>query len=107
MDRARIDSMALTQWGKTVWRNRQCQGCHELGRDQSTGPNLVGVTDRRPVEWLRKWLKDPAGMARDDGAASELKKKFGSQMPNLNLSPHDIEGLIAYLAQETATRAAH
>jgi len=94
------------QWGKTVWKSRQCQGCHELGRDQATGPNLIGVTDRRPPDWLKKWLKDPVAMTRDDPAASELKKKFGSQMPNLHLSDKDVAGLIAFLAQETAVRNA-
>ena len=96
---------AAAQWGEYVWRNRQCHGCHELGRDQSTGPNLVGVTNRRSVEWLRSWFKNPAEMTSSDSIGMALKKKYGSQMPNLDLKPRDIEGLINYLAQQTASGA--
>lgn len=92
---------AAAQWGEYVWRNRQCHGCHELGRDQSTGPNLIGVTSRRSVEWLRSWFKNPAEMTSSDSIGMALKKKYGSQMPNLDLKPRDIEGLINYLAQQT------
>ncbi len=105
VDRARMDSSQRARWGQYVWKNRQCEGCHELGRDQSSGPNLVGVTDRRTVEWLRKWLKSPAAMTRDDSVGIALKKKYGSQMPDLPLSTRDIEGLIIYLARETQARS--
>jgi len=99
----KIDPVAA-QWGQYIWKNRQCQGCHELGRDQSTGPDLVGVTNRRSADWLRSWFKDPSAMTSSDSIAMALKKKYGSQMPNLDLKPRDIEGLINYLAQETQSR---
>ena len=107
LEEATLDSTIRVSWGRVVWKNRQCPSCHELGREQATGPNLVGVTDRRPADWLRKWLTDPVGMTRDDPAASELKKKYGSQMPNLHLGPKDIDGLLAFLRQETVARAGH
>ena len=92
---------SLAEWGKRVWNMKQCFGCHELGREQSTGPNWIGVTDRRSLDWIRKWLKNPVEMAGDDSVAAALKKQYNSQMPNLSLTPHDIEGLINYLAQQT------
>ena len=107
LNRAALDSTLAAQWGQRAWKNRQCDGCHELGRDQSSGPNLVGVTQRRTTDWLRKWLKNPVTMAQDDPIAIDLKKKYGSQMPNLQLSNQDIEGLIIFLDRETKKRAGH
>lgn len=98
----KIDPAAAT-WGEHQWKSRQCYGCHELGRKQATGPDLIGVTDRRSVEWLRKWLKDPVLMANSDSTGMALKKQFGSQMPNLGLSDRDVEGFIHYLALQTQT----
>ncbi len=107
LNRAALDSTLAAQWGQRAWKNRQCDGCHELGRDQSSGPNLIGVTQRRTTDWLRKWLKNPVTMAQDDPIAVELKKKYGSQMPNLGLSNQDIEGLIIFLDRETKKRGGH
>ena len=92
---------ALADWGERAWNMMQCYGCHELGRQQSTGPDLIGVTDRRSVEWLRKWLKNPIEMAADDSAAAALKREYNSQMPNMGLSDHDIDGLIQFLELRT------
>ncbi len=95
---------AAAQWGEHQWKSRQCTGCHEPGRQQSTGPDLIGVTERRSVDWLRHWLKNPLQWAQEDSVAGALKKQFGSQMPNLDLSNRDVEGLINYLAVLTQQR---
>lgn len=109
--RAQTDSAlkvdpALAEWGKKVWNAKQCSACHQLGKDQTSGPDLIGVTDRRLLEWIRAWLADPVAMTGSDPVAAELKHQYRSQMPTFRLTPHDIDGLIAYLAQETAKRAA-
>jgi len=100
MGMTKVDTIAAAR-GKRVWNSKQCFGCHELGHKQATGPDLIGVTDRRSVEWLRKWLKDPVEMTSDDSTAADLKKQFGSQMPNLKLNTEQVEGLINFLAQQT------
>jgi hypothetical protein len=97
---------AAAQWGEHQWKSRQCTGCHDLGRRQSTGPDLLGVTERRSVEWLRQWLKNPVAMTQSDSVAGALKKEYGSVMPNLDLSDRDVEGLINYLAVLTQERRA-
>lgn len=95
---------ALAERGKKIWKSKQCAGCHELGRNQSTGPDLIGVTDRRSQEWLERWLQDPVAMTGEDSTAKALKKQFNSQMPKLGLSKDDADALINYLAQETQQR---
>jgi len=101
----KVDS-SLATLGKRVWNSKQCFGCHELGKAQSTGPDLIGVTDRRSVDWIQKWLTDPVGMTDSDSTAAALKKQFKTQMPNLGLSAHDIDALINYLALETQNHGA-
>ncbi len=95
---------ALADRGKRIWKSKQCSGCHELGRTQSTGPDLVGATDRRTAEWLERWLQDPVVMTQIDDTAKALKKQFNAQMPKLGLSKDDADALISYLAQETQQR---
>lgn len=96
----KVDEIAAARGGK-VWKSKQCSGCHELGRSQSTGPDLIGATDRRSTEWLRMWLKDPVMMAGNDSTAAALKKQYNSQMPNLKLSRDEVDALINYLAEKT------
>ena len=101
---AKVDP-ALADRGKKVWNSKQCSGCHELGRKQATGPDLVGVTDRRSAEWIKKWLMDPPAMAGEDSTAMALKKEYGNaQMPKLNINAEDANALVAFLAQQTAMK---
>ena len=89
----------LAARGQRIYQSKQCGGCHSFGRRQSTGPDLLGVTDRRSPEWLHAWLVNPS--APTDPTANMLRKDFGSQMPNMELSDKDADALIAYLAERT------
>jgi cytochrome c2 len=92
--------------GQQIWESQRCAACHELGRRRATGPDLVGVTDRRSVLWLERWLQNPVAMTREDSTAKALKQQYNAQMPNLGLSPQDADSLITYLARETERRRA-
>jgi len=82
--------------GKALFTQKSCSGCHTIGGVSSgkVGPNLTHVYSRTsfagsmfemsPVN-LRIWLGNPPGV------------KPGSKMPNLKLSPDEINKLIAYL----------
>jgi len=96
----KVDPLSAAH-GKALWNSLQCEGCHELGTSRATGPALIGVTDRRSVEWLRKWLKDPVSMVTQDSTAAAMKAQYGSQMPNFGLTNRDVDGLINYLIQLT------
>ena len=85
--------------GKTLFQSRGCTGCHAFGKKVS-GPDLVGVTDRRSAEWLKTWLKDPPAMMATDSTAKQLlADAHDIKMPNLHLSDPDIDALIAYMAE--------
>ena len=63
------------------------------------GPDLLGVTDRRDRRWLVDWLRAPDRMlAIKDPIAIELYERFnGVVMPNMRLSPVDIEDLLHFM----------
>ena len=99
---AQADPAAASR-GRHVYDSRQCRGCHDFGRQQSTGPDLVGVTDRRSPEWLRAWLKDPS--RPEDPTARALRAQYGLQMPNFDLTDQQINDLIAFMAEQTQLHA--
>jgi cytochrome c551/c552 len=95
---------ALAKRGQFLFQSRGCTGCHAFGKKVS-GPDLVGVTERRSMGWLKSWLKDPTAMYDTDSTAKQLlADAHGIKMPNLHLGDADIDALINYLAQENAKR---
>jgi cytochrome c oxidase subunit 2 len=82
--------------GYQLFASKGCAGCHTVeGYSKGVvGPNLTHLYSRTafaselfdmsPAN-LRKWLRDPPG------------EKPGSRMPNLNLTPDEINQLVAYL----------
>lgn len=87
----------LAVQGAQVFQQRGCAGCHTISGTPAqarVGPNLThfgsretvaaGIMDNTP-ENLRRWLADPPGV------------KPGALMPNLGLSPEDLDALVAYL----------
>jgi protein SCO1/2 len=95
---------ALAKRGQFLFQSRGCTGCHAFGKKVS-GPDLVGVTERRSMGWLKSWLKDPTAMYDTDSTAKQLlADAHDIKMPNLHLSDADIDALINYLAQENAKR---
>jgi mono/diheme cytochrome c family protein len=93
---------ALVQAGVTVWRDKGCYGCHGIGR-QFGAPDLAGVTERRDLDWLRKWLKETDTMLQGDPQAMAMAKDWhGQRMPNMKLNDRQIEALLHYMANETA-----
>ncbi|HYT70316.1 MAG TPA: cytochrome c [Gemmatimonadales bacterium] len=91
----------LAKRGKTVWNNRGCAACHTIGKGRVAGPDLAGVTERRSIEWLKRWLKAPEQMYESDSIAKQLLDEAkGIKMPNLKLSDADIDAVIHYVVQE-------
>src|SRR5690606_34471624 len=77
----------LAKAGKDVWTNKMCIGCHTIGQGRLAGPDLKGVTERRSLEWLKSFLKDPEAMLDSDPVAKELLKEANNlRMPNMQLT---------------------
>lgn len=67
--------------------SQMCIACHALnGRGGKVGPALDGVGSKFDVQYIAKWLSDPASI------------KTNSKMPKLPLSEKDITELATYLS---------
>ena len=93
--------------GKKLFEEKTCVACHTVGKGALVGPDLQGVTARRPREWLEQWIAAPdAVLAKKDPYAISLLHQFHDvPMPNLGLSASETNSIIAYL-ESTASGAA-
>jgi cytochrome c oxidase subunit II len=82
--------------GAQLFQDKGCAGCHTIQgvSDGNVGPNLTHVASRETIagsvlentaQNLHTWLQDPPAV------------KPGSIMPNLHLTPQEIDALVAYL----------
>ena len=92
---------SLSVWadqGKDLF-DKQCAGCHTIGGGDGGGPDLKGVVEKRPADWLVRVIVEPDKLnAAKDPIQVELVKKAGFEMPNLGISIEDAKKIIAYLA---------
>lgn len=92
----------LAKRGKTLWQNRGCAACHSIGKGRLAGPDLAGVTERRSVDWLTRWLKNTDEMLANDSTAQVLLAEAkGVKMPNLKMNDADAVAVLHYIAQES------
>lgn len=91
--------------GKELY-DKQCAGCHTIGGGEDGGPDLKGVVEKRPADWLVRVIVEPDKLtAAKDPVQAELVKKYGYEMPNLGLGNEDAKKIIAYLAGAGANAA--
>ena len=90
--------------GAYLFRTR-CAACHTVGRGDSVGPDLLGVSRVRDHDWLARFIATPDKMVADgDPVATSLYAKYRQvQMPNLRLGDPDVAALIRYLDAQTRT----
>jgi mono/diheme cytochrome c family protein len=95
----------LAEVGRRLFQTKGCAACHAFGR-KTGGPDLEGVTERREIDWLRRFIADPEGMVYSDSIAMALLEEWNNlvmRIPRLN--PRDIDALIHYLVREDAGRS--
>lgn len=98
---------AMAKRGQSLFSSRGCVGCHSVGGGKRSGPDLAGVTERRDLAWLRRWLKNPTVMFESDSLAKALLAQYNyTRMPNLRLKDDEVEALLHYVAQESHTAGA-
>ena len=90
----KVDS-ELGEAGRELFIRRGCIGCHTVGVGRAAGPDLFGVTERRPVDWLKGFLKNTGEYLDTDPVAQGLLKQYNNQrMPNIPMSQQEIDALI-------------
>lgn len=97
----------LGEAGRTLFVSKGCIGCHTVGVGRAAGPDLYGVVERRPVDWLKGFLKNTGEYLDTDPVAQGLLKQYRNQrMPNLRLTDQEIEAVVHYLQLRTNERRA-
>ena len=93
--------------GETIFKTK-CVACHTIGGGDLVGPDLSGVADRRDRAWLTKWISAPDQvLASGDPIATELLAKYNNiPMPNLALTPEEVDALLVYLGSGATTGGA-
>lgn len=93
--------------GKTLF-GTLCVACHTVGGGALVGPDLAGVTERRPREWLLRWIREPDRMlAAGDPTAQQLFEEFHRvPMPNLGIDVAQAAALLAFLESGSAAAPA-
>lgn len=83
--------------GKQLFQMR-CATCHTIGEGVRVGPDLRGVTERRELAWLQRFILQPDQVIKaGDPIAVALLKEFSIPMPNLGLTASQVEAIIEYL----------
>ncbi|MEO8635541.1 MAG: c-type cytochrome [Gemmatimonadales bacterium] len=76
--------------GKHVWHRKNCINCHTLlGEGAYYAPDLTKIAEQRGAPYLRAFLADPAKFYNE-----ERDRRL---MPNLKLTPQEIDEVIAFL----------
>jgi len=92
-----LSTPARADTGKELFE-KECAGCHTVGGGDSGGPDLKGITGKRPADWLERVIVEPDKLAADrDPIQLELVKRYGGEMPNLGMSRKDAKKIIAFL----------
>ncbi len=94
--------------GEALFKEKGCNACHTIGGGDLVGPDLQGVTERQDQTWLKQWILAPDQvLASGDPIATELLKKYNNvPMPNLSLTPDQVDSLLAYLGGGATTGGA-
>ncbi len=92
----------LAKRGQPLFTSRACVGCHSIGQGPRVGPDLAGVTGKRDLDWLRRWIKNPTAMLATDSLAKALLAQYNNvPMPTMRLDDDEVEAVIHYIARES------
>ena len=108
-----VDTVAANQAGAVKLKidkgqylfGTRCAACHTIGNGDKVGPDLLGVTSVRDLNWLRRTITEPDKLiAERDPIAMALFKKYKEvRMPRLGLPEADVNTLIEYMKIQTAS----
>jgi mono/diheme cytochrome c family protein len=86
--------------GKQIFQ-KACAACHSVGAGRLVGPDLKGVSDKRPEDWLLKFIKSSEKLVKSgDKTAMALLEEFNKMpMPDQALSDDQIRKVLAHIKE--------
>ena len=66
------ETLSLVEKGKELFESKDCTTCHTIGEGIEGGPDLLGVTKNRDINWLKKIIINPEDMEQSDSLAKSL-----------------------------------
>lgn len=92
--------------GQDIYQST-CAVCHSIGGGRLVGPDLAGVNDRRPEDWLLKYIKSPQTLVNSgDKTAIALFEEYKLVMPDNALSDGQIKSVLAHIKETGDSPAA-
>src|SRR5262245_10758866 len=87
---------------------KACAGCHSIGRGDRVGPDLAGVAERRPTDWLMRVTANPDSLrSQKDPIALALMHKYPTiRMPAMGISEGEALDLMAYIQAQQPKKPA-
>lgn len=95
-----FQSVSAQEFGKEIFQQR-CAACHSIGGGRLVGPDLAGVNDRRPEDWLLKFIKSSQALVKSgDKTAAALFEEFSKMpMPDQALSDEQIKKVLTHIKE--------
>jgi mono/diheme cytochrome c family protein len=93
--------------GKEIFQ-KSCAACHSIGAGKLVGPDLAGVNDKRPEDWLLKFIKSSQTLVKSgDKTAIALLEEFNKiPMPDQALSDNQVKMVLAHIKETGGSPAA-
>lgn len=80
---------------------KRCGVCHALNSvsKATMGPNLTGVASKRPEEYVKLYMTNPAEAKKKfpDIYKKEVKGKYSATMPTIKVSAEEMAALLKLL----------
>ena len=103
-----IFSLPTMAFDGATYFKKNCSSCHTIGEGDRTGPDLAGLSKRRKVDWIVKFVNYPSGMINGDPeeagyekADPIAKKLFKAYKPNMmpetEMDKKQVKALLKYI----------
>jgi cytochrome c2 len=87
---------------------KNCKSCHSIGGGDVVGPDLAGLSKRRKVDWIVKFVNYPDGMINGDEEEAGYEKPDAlakkvyelykpTVMTEIEMSKAQVKGLLKYI----------
>jgi cytochrome c2 len=89
---------SLVELGKELFDSKDCSACHTIGEGVEGGPDLLGITKIRDLNWLKQMILSPEEMEESDSLAKSLYIQYDELgMATADLTDREVEAIIKYI----------